>query len=143
MGENQTVEYVNSVMQTPAWDTTAIFVVWDEWGGFYDHVPPPQVDNLSYGFRIPLLVISPWTKYGESSDGGYIGHGFYTHASFVRFVENHWQLPSLGAADETANDFSDFFDFAQVPKAPLVLEQRTCQALTPHQKHLVATEDPD
>jgi phospholipase C len=143
MGENQTVQYVNEVMGSPLWDSTAIFVTWDEWGGFYDHVPPPQPDNISYGFRVPLLVISPWTKYGESADGGHISHVFYSHASFIRFAENSWSLPSLGAADDTANDYSDFFDFTQSPKAPLTLEQRTCQPLTKHQKWVVAHRDPD
>jgi phospholipase C len=143
MGENQTVQFVNPVMQSPLWNSTAIFVVWDEWGGFYDHVPPAQVDNISYGFRVPLIVISPWVKYGASSDGGYISHEFYTHASFIRSVERNWSLPDLGAADVGANDYLDFFDFAQIPKAPVVLQERSCQPLTAHQKYLIATENAD
>jgi phospholipase C len=143
MGENQTVVNVNEVMNSPLWASTAIFVVWDEWGGFYDHVPPAQPDNISYGFRVPLLVISPWVKYGQSSDGGYVGHEFYTHASFIRSVENNWRLPGLGAADATANDYLDFFDFSQQPKDPLLLTTRVCQPLTEHQKHIIATQIAD
>jgi len=89
-GENQTVSYVNAIMHNPAWSSTAIIVVWDEWGGFYDHVPPPQVDRVSYGFRVPLLVISPYTKVGTSRDGGYVSHTFYSFGSLLKFVEDNW-----------------------------------------------------
>jgi phospholipase C len=141
-GENETIDYVNAIMQSPLWSSTAIFIDWDEWGGFYDHVPPRQINNISYGFRVPLLVLSPWTKQGGSPDGGYVSHKFYTHASFIRFVENNWQLPSnLGAADVTANGFEDFFDFAQVPKDPLVLQKRTCPPMTAAERWLYYHED--
>jgi phospholipase C len=141
-GENDTLTYVNAVMNSPYWDSTAIFIDWDEWGGFYDHVPPRQVNNISYGFRIPLLVISPWTKYGGSPDGGYVSHRFYTHASFIRFVENNWRLPTnLGAADATANGYEDFFDFGQVPKPPLVLSARPCSPITAAERWQLAHED--
>ena len=75
---------------------------------------------------VPLMVISPWTKYGARPDGGYISHRFYTNASFVRFVEDNWQLPGLGAADASANGYGDFFDYSQTPKPPLVLALRSC-----------------
>jgi len=125
-GENDAVTYINAIMNSPLWSSTAIVIQYDEWGGFYDHVPPPQINNLSYGFRVPLMVISPWTKYGTRPDGGYISHRFYTNASFVRFVEDNWQLPGLGAADASANGYGDFFDYSQTPKPPLVLTLRSC-----------------
>jgi phospholipase C len=130
-------------MNGPDWSSTALFIVWDEWGGFYDHVPPLQVDDISYGFRVPLLVISPWVKYGESSDGGYISHTFYSHASFIKYVETNWSLPALNPRDAGANDFSDFFDFTQTPKDSLILPQHTCPSLSPEQQRLLETEDPD
>ena len=106
-GENATVRAVNAVMSGPDWRSTAIVVWWDEWGGFYDHALPPTaqgidggVTNLnaliSYGFRVPLLVISPWDRKGPLSLGGYASHRFYSHASFARFVEWAFNLPTLG-----------------------------------------------
>jgi phospholipase C len=141
-GENDTLTYVNAIMTSQYWNSTAIFIDWDEWGGFYDHVPPRQVNNISYGFRIPLLVISPWTKQGGSPDGGFVSHKFYTHASFIRYVENNWRLPTnLGAADATANGYEDFFDFAQSPKPPLVLSTHPCPPITAAERWQLAHED--
>jgi phospholipase C len=142
-GENESTADINDLMNGPDWSSTALFIVWDEWGGFYDHVPPLQVDDISYGFRVPLLVISPWVKYGQSSDGGYISHTFYSHASFIKYVETNWSLPALNPRDAGANDFSDFFDFTQAPKGSLILPQHTCPSLSPEQQRLLETEDPD
>ncbi len=143
LGENETVQLVNAVMQGPAWSSTAVFVYWDEWGGFYDHEPPPQVDNTSYGIRVPLLVISPWTKYGISVDGGSISSTFYSQASTLKFIEDNWNLPPLNPRDAGANDMMDMFDFGQVPKAALILTPHTCQPLSPAEQALLATRDPE
>jgi phospholipase C len=164
-GENATVRAVNAVMQGPDWRSTAIVVWWDEWGGFNDHVLPPTavgVDGgitglnrlISYGFRVPLLVISPWTKRGPLVDGGYASHRFYSHASFPRFVEWAFDLPTLGAADDlstyTANEptpgnLTDFFDFSSTtpPKGKMVLPTRTCPTLTATQRTYVRTMNDD
>ena len=142
-GENQTVSFVNAVMQGPDWPSTVIIMTWDEWGGYYDHVPPPQVDAVSYGFRVPLLVISPFTKRGGGSDGGYVGHLFYSHESPLKLVETNWNLPSLTPKDATSNDMLDFFDFGAVRKATLILQPRTCPALTPAQKTAIARAGDD
>jgi phospholipase C len=130
-------------MSGPEWSSTAIVVYWDEWGGFYDHVPPPQVDNVSFGFRVPLIVISPWTKRGPGSDGGSISSMFYSQSSILKLVEDNWALPSLDPRDAGSNDMMDFFDFSQVPKDPLILSQRTCSRLTKAEQLLLASEDPD
>jgi phospholipase C len=145
MGENQSVGYINSIMKSPDWPSTAIIVVWDEWGGFYDHVVPPQVNGLSYGFRVPFIVISPYTKVGTSSDGGYISSTFYNHTSVLKFIEDNWALPSMTPVDAGANDLMDMFDFSPtaVQKQPLILTQRTCPVLTPTQKALIKSENPD
>lgn len=142
-GENETVSLLNAIMQGPNWDSTAVFVFWDEWGGFYDHVPPPQVDIRGYGARMPLLVISPWTKWGESSDGGYISHTFYSHASYLAHVGTNWSLPPITPRVGSANDMMDIFDFAQAPKPPLIRDERTCAPLTPEARALAESEDPD
>jgi phospholipase C len=141
-GENETVRYVNAIMNSPQWPTTAIFVFWDEWGGFYDHVAPPQIDSTSYGFRTPLLVISPYSKLGLSSDGGSVVHTFFSQESTLKFIETNWSLPSLTPRDQNANNMMDFFDFTAPLKQSLILAERSCPALPPALAAEVA-EHPD
>jgi phospholipase C len=164
-GENATVRAVNAVMAGSDWRSTAVVVWWDEWGGFYDHVKPPTADGvdggisglnslISYGFRVPLLVISPWSRTGSLVDGGYVSHSFYSHASFARFVEWAFDLPTLHAADDlstysanepTPGNLTEFFDFSSAtpPKGKLGLHQRTCPTLTAAQRAYVRTMDDD
>jgi len=120
-GENWTVSKINSIMQGPDWPTTAIFLEWDDFGGQYDHVVPPSVDQFGYGPRVPFMIISPYPK-----KPGYISHTIYEHSSIVRFIEETFGLPNLGNRDVTANDMMDSFDFTQNPNPPLVLTPRTC-----------------
>ena len=89
------------------WNSTAILVNWDDWGGWYDHLLPPVVDNMGPGFRTPLLVISPYAKHG------YVSHQVSETASLLTFIEKNFNLPSTGARDATASDLSDFFDYTQ------------------------------
>lgn len=119
-GENWTVEQINAVMQGPDWGSTAIFVVWDDFGGFYDHVSPPVSDQYGMGPRVPLLIISPYAK------AGYISHTTYELSSFLKFTEERFGLSPLTSRDASANDMLDSFDFTQSPLAPLVLETRHC-----------------
>ena len=107
---------VNSVMQSSAWSSTAIFITWDDFGGYYDHVPPPVVDAIGLGPRVPLLVISPYAK------AGYISHKQGEFASFDKFIENVFGLPRLGQRDSltTTSNLMDFFNFSQTPIAPLI-----------------------
>lgn len=114
-GEDWVTGIVNAVMQGPQWDSTAIFVTWDDFGGFYDHVPPPQVDAYGYGPRVPLLIISPWAKVG------YVEHQTLDFSSLVTFVEDAYHLPSLGRRDATSNKMWDAFDFAGTPQPPFIL----------------------
>ncbi|HET7172591.1 MAG TPA: alkaline phosphatase family protein [Gaiellales bacterium] len=142
-GENETVRYVNAIMNGPDWSSTAIFVYWDEWGGFYDHVAPRQVDGVSYGFRVPLLIISPYTKHGKSANGGSISHTFFTHLSPLKFIEDNWGLPSLTPKDAAANDMMGAFNFTGTQRPALIRQQRTCPKLTAAQRAVVASSDPD
>ena len=111
---------VDTVGKSKFWDSTAIFVQWDDWGGLYDHVPPPYEDYDGLGFRVPLLVISPYAKHD------YVSHVQYETASVLRFAEDLFGLGQLAAADKRANSPAlDCFDFSQKPrpfvkiKAPL------------------------
>ncbi len=119
-GENWTVKQINAIMRGPDWATTAIFVTWDDFGGFYDHVPPPKVDVYGLGPRVPMLVISPYAK------KGHVTHVQLEFSSVVKQVEEWFGLPSLGNRDAKANDFSDAFNFLQAARKPTPLALRTC-----------------
>jgi phospholipase C len=119
-GENWTVRMLDAIQQSPYWRHTAVFLTWDDFGGFYDHVPPPHVDVYGYGPRVPLLVISPYAK------RGYIFHETSDFTSVLRFIERLHQLPALTQRDRRANDLIDAFDFHQQPRKPLILKQRDC-----------------
>ena len=120
VGENWTVQQLNAVMQGPDWNSTAIFLTWDDFGGFYDHVPPPKVDNFVFGPRVPLLIISPYARQG------FISHTFYEFSSVLKFIEERFGLKPLTKRDSEANDMLDSFDFDQRPLPPLILKQRQC-----------------
>jgi phospholipase C len=121
-GENWTVRTINAIMQSPAWKHTAIVLTWDDFGGFYDHVPPPHVDVYGMGPRVPAIIISPWSRAGS------IFHETADFSSVLRFIETIFDLPSLTDRDRQANDLMDAFDFSQEPNPPLVLPQRHCGA---------------
>jgi len=104
---------VNAIGQSKYWNTTAIIIMWDEWGGWYDHVVPPQYPDPAtgayegLGFRVPLIVVSPYAKVG------YVSHTQHEIASSVHFIEQTFGLPSLGLADARADAFADIFNFSQ------------------------------
>ena len=106
VGENWTVSLVNAVMAGPQWNSTAIFITWDDHGGFYDHVPPPQNDYFGYGPRVPLLIVSPFVQAGT------VYHGVASFESVLAFIEANWSLPSLTARDANANNLMDAFNFS-------------------------------
>ena len=118
-GENWTAEVVNAIMRSPMWSDTAIFLTWDDWGGFYDHMAPPQVDEFGMGIRVPLLVISPYAK------EGYIDHTMGEFSSVLKFIEMNWGLPALTRRDRSASDLSEAFDFTQKPRPPDPVPLRT------------------
>jgi phospholipase C len=120
LGENWTVQQINAIMQGPEWGSTAIFVTWDDFGGFYDHVPPPIVDQFGLGPRVPLLIISPFTI------PGHISHTVLEHASVLKTIEERFGLPPLTNRDATVHDTRDSFNFNQSPLPPLVLQPRSC-----------------
>jgi phospholipase C len=129
LGPQWVASVVNAVGRSRYWDTTAIVVVWDDWGGWYDHVAPPQLDAMGLGFRVPMIVISPYAKHG------YVSHVQHEFGSLLKFTEEVFNLPSLGTTDVRADDLSDCFDFAQTPKplAEIPLQMRTAdfEALPP------------
>jgi phospholipase C len=119
-GENWTVQQLNTLMQGPNWSTSAVFLTWDDFGGFYDHVAPPPMDLYGLGPRVPLLIISPYAQ------PGHISHTQYEFASVLKFIENRFGLAPLTTRDGSANDTTDSFNFSQTPLPPLVLNPQTC-----------------
>jgi phospholipase C len=109
---------VNAVGESQYWDSTAILIVWDDWGGFYDNVAPPLPrDNQGGpGLRVPLIVVSPYTREAVPSQPGYISNTFYEFGSIVRFIEDTYGLGRLGTTDATSNSIDDMFDFGQSPR---------------------------
>ncbi len=106
LGEQWVSSVVNAIGQSQYWNSTAIFVVWDDWGGFYDHVPPQYLDYDGLGFRVPLLVISPYSKQN------YVSHVQYEFGSILQFVEDTFGLGRLSASDTRANSLiPDCFNF--------------------------------
>lgn len=108
-GPDWVASIVNAIGSSKYWSNTTIFIAWDDWGGFYDHVPPPQTDDMGLGFRVPVLVVGPYAK------RGYISHVTHESSGFLRYMEEIFNLPSLGTRDTNADDFRDCFDYSQPP----------------------------
>ncbi len=110
-GPSWVAALVNTVGKSKFWDSTVIFVQWDDWGGLYDHVPPPYEGRDSLGFRVPLLVISPYAK------RDHVSHVQYETAGVLRFAEDLFGLGQLAPADRRATSpAADCFDFSQKPR---------------------------
>jgi uncharacterized protein (TIGR03437 family) len=107
---------VNAVMNSPQWDSTAIFIAWDDWGGFYDHVTPPAVDQYGLGIRVGGLAISPYSRQG------YVDHKTYSFESWLRVVEERFGVMPMTGRDNAASDMTDAFDFTQEPRPPAILD---------------------
>ena len=109
-GPDWVADIINEIGASPFWDSTVVFVTWDDWGGWYDHVVPPQVDSMGLGFRVPLIVVSPYAKHG------YVSHTTHEASGFLHYIEETFGLPSLGTRDATADDLADCFDYTQTPQ---------------------------
>ena len=113
-GPSWVASIVDALGASAYWPNTAVFVTWDDWGGWYDHVAPPATyGSYELGFRVPLIVVSPYAK------PGYVSHVTHEFGSILHFIEANWQLGSLGFTDARADDLSDCFDFTRTP-APFV-----------------------
>ncbi len=93
MGQQKMQQVITALMNSPVWRSSALFFTYDEGGGYFDHVAPPQVDAYGLGFRVPMLVVSPWAK------RGYISDHLYEHSSVLKFIERRFGLPSLASVN--------------------------------------------
>jgi phospholipase C len=105
---------INAVMRSNYWQNCAIIVTWDDYGGFYDHVPPIQIDQYGYGFRVPALVISPYSR-------NTVVHTTYDLTSPLKLIETAFGLSSLTERDGSSNSMLDCFDFTQTPLPPVII----------------------
>jgi phospholipase C len=113
-----TVDQVNAIVKGGLWPNTAIFITWDDWGGWFDHVVPPNVETwkdgtqFRYGSRVGCLVLSPFAK------SGYVSKVLHSHVSLIKFCETVFGLPALNKRDASADDMSDCFDYSRNPAGP-------------------------
>jgi phospholipase C len=109
-GPSWVASVVNTIGESSYWKNSVIVLTWDDWGGWYDHVPPPQYNSYELGFRVPIIVISPYAK------RGYVSHTQHEFGSILKFIEETFGLGSLNTTDVRSDDLSDFFDFNQQPR---------------------------
>src|SRR6266550_2424927 len=105
VGEAWTKTLMDAIMSGSSWSSTAIFLTWDESGGFYDHAPPPQLDHWGYGFRVPMIVVSPYAR------RGFVDHDTMDHTSILKFIADNWQLPYLTEREARAGNLTTAFKF--------------------------------
>jgi phospholipase C len=107
---------VTELMRSKLWSSSAFMWSYDDWGGWYDHVKPPQVDPYGYGFRVPALLVSPWAR------PGYVDSTQLDFTSMLKFIEENWGLAPLAARDGAANSIAGAFDFKQArARSPVLL----------------------
>lgn len=106
-GPRWVTSVVNAIGESKYWSSTAVIVLWDDWGGWYDNLPPPQINYTSLGFRVGMIVISPYAKPHS------VSHTQYDFGSVLKFVEDTFGLGSLGTSDAPANSMDDMFNFTQ------------------------------
>ncbi len=106
---------VTEMMRSPQWPSSAFLLSYDDWGGWFDHVRPPQVDAYGYGFRVPTLLVSPYAR------KGFVDHTTADYTSALKFIEQNWGLAPLTDRDRKAASIASAFDFTQAPRPPVLL----------------------
>jgi phospholipase C len=117
-GPSWVASVVNAIGESPYWNSAAIVILWDDWGGFYDNAKPPFQDQQGgLGFRVPTIVVSPYAIAGRSSQGGYISHTKYEYGSILKYIEENFNLGSLGTTDKRATSIGNVFNYSQQPRS--------------------------
>ncbi len=123
-GERFVRSLLNELMKSSAWDSSAFLWSYDDWGGWYDHVKPPQVDKFGYGFRVPALLVSAFAK------RGYVDHTTLDFTSALKFIETNWGVEPLASRDAAANNLLGAFDFDSPPRAAQILDESRVSVAT-------------
>jgi phospholipase C len=138
-GQSFVTSVINAVGNSPDWNSTAIFVAWDDWGGFYDHVAPPKVDQNGYGLRVPGFLVSPYAKQG------YVDHQTLSFDAYLRFIEDDFlggqrldpandgrpdSRPTVRESVPILGNLASEFDFTQAPRPPMLLPVHPTTTLT-------------
>ncbi len=128
-GPSWVASIVNAIGHSEYWKSTAIVVVWDDWGGYFDHVPPPHPYTWQGGpgFRVPMLLVSPYVK-------PHVEHTVYEFGSILRFIEDNWSLGSLGTSDSKATSIGNAFDFNMPPRKFKTIQSKYPQSFFLHQQ---------
>ena len=147
VGQNYVTGLINTIMKGPDWKSTAIFLAWDDWGGFYDHVVPPVVDENGYGLRVPGIVISPYARHG------FVDHQTLSFDAYVKFIEDDFlggrridpktdgrpdPRPDVRENAPILGNLVADFDFDQKPRPPLLLPQHPVPVSAPVTGRFVA-----
>jgi phospholipase C len=140
VGQDHVTRAIDAIMSGKDWDSTAIFLAWDDWGGFYDHVKPPRVDGQGYGLRVPGLVISPYAR------KGFIDHQVLSFDAYLKFIEDDFLggqrldrsdgrpdgRPDVRERARILGNLVDDFDFNQRPRKPFLLPRIPPSKLPPN-----------
>ena len=142
-GPSWVASVVNAVGKSKYWKSSVVIVVWDDWGGFYDNAVPPFLDQFGgLGFRVPMLVASPYAKKGKKN-GGYISHTQYEFGSILAYIEQNWNLGSLGTSDSRATSIGDIFNYSQSPRPFKAIPSKLSAKYFLKQPPIVQRGDPE
>ena len=142
-GPSWVASVVNAIGESSYWDSTAVIILWDDWGGFYDNAVPQQFNNNEggLGFRVPMMVVSAYAKVGGTK-GGYVSHTQYEFGSILKYVEQNFGLGSLGTTDVRATSIRDVFDYTQQPRSfTPIASQHSAQYFQTH-REAISLGDP-
>src|SRR5580698_958383 len=144
-GPSWVASVVNAVGESNYWNSSVIIVLWDDWGGFYDNVSPKFLRDGwgGLGFRVPMMVISPYAIAGSGSQGGYISHTKYEFGSILQYIEDNWSLGNLGTTDVRANSIDDVLNYNQNPRLFKAIPSEHDAKYFINQPHTVQHGDPE
>jgi phospholipase C len=144
-GPEWVASVVNAIGQSSYWSSSVVIVLWDDWGGLYDNATPTQFTDVNggLGFRVPMMIISPYAIAGSGSKRGYISHTQYEFGSILKYIEQNWNLGSLGTTDARATSIGNVFNYSQTPRSFTAIPSAENAQYFIDQPHVVQHGDPE
>ncbi len=143
-GPSWVASVVNAIGNSGYWKASVIVVLWDDWGGFYDGVKPPLLDSMGgLGFRVPMMILSPYAIKGKTSQGGLVSHTQYEFGSVLRYIEDNWNLGNLGTTDVRANSIDDVLNYSQNQRSFKTIPSQRGAKYFIDRPHTVQRGDPE